>query len=147
VDRTGRVAGEQDVYAAGDATDVPIKQGGIAAQQADTAASSIAARLRADIEPEQFNPVLRGLLLTGRAPRYMRAETGRSDGDGWRVSDSALWWPPSKIAGRRLAPYLALRHDEPEDAPLGLSVEVDLSNQGAPQGSVSPARTGAAGSS
>jgi sulfide:quinone oxidoreductase len=125
VDGDGRVSGEEDVYAAGDATDVPIKQGGIAAQQADTAAASIAARLGADVAPEPFRPVLRGLLLTGGTPRYMRAEVSAGDGEDWRISDSALWWPPSKIAGRRLAPYLALRDGYPEDDPVGLSVEVD----------------------
>src|ERR1039458_9677848 len=36
------VSGVERVYAAGDATDFPIKFGGIAAQQADAAAASIA---------------------------------------------------------------------------------------------------------
>jgi sulfide:quinone oxidoreductase len=43
-DSFGQVAGETDVWAAGDATRFPVKQGGIAAQQADAAAESIAAR-------------------------------------------------------------------------------------------------------
>jgi sulfide:quinone oxidoreductase len=37
------VLGLTDVYAAGDLTQFPLKQGGTAAQQADAAASSIAA--------------------------------------------------------------------------------------------------------
>ena len=126
VDLHGAVAGEQDVYAAGDATSSPIKQGGVAAQQADAAAEAIAARAGAPLEPTPFRPVLRGLLLTGSAPRYMRAEVSGGRGEEWSVSEHPLWWPPSKIAGRWLAPYLALHHDELEEAPAGLPVNVDL---------------------
>jgi sulfide:quinone oxidoreductase len=120
------VHGEQDVYAAGDATNSPIKQGGVATQQADAAAEAIAARAGADVEPQPFRPVLRGLLLTGATPRYMRAELSGGRGADSRVSDHALWWPPSKIAGKRLAPYLALRHDELETEADGLHVEVEV---------------------
>jgi len=126
VDLHGLVRGEQDVYAAGDATNSPIKQGGVASQQADAAAEAIAARAGAAVDPQPFRPVLRGLLLTGATPRYMRAEVGGGRGEDWRVSDHALWWPPSKIAGKRLAPYLALRHDELENEPAGLAVDVEL---------------------
>ena len=45
VDRHGRVAGAPGVYAAGDATAFPIKQGGLATQQADAAPRAIAADL------------------------------------------------------------------------------------------------------
>jgi len=122
----GLVQGEQDVYAAGDATNSPIKQGGVASQQADAAAEAIAARAGAAVDPRPFRPVLRGLLLTGSTPRYMRAEVSGGRGEDWRVSDHALWWPPSKIAGKRLAPYLALRHDELENEPGGLPVDVEV---------------------
>jgi sulfide:quinone oxidoreductase len=127
VDLHGRVDGEQDVYAAGDATTSPIKQGGVATQQADAAAEAIAAEAGAPVAPKPFRPVLRGLLLTGSTPRYMRAEVSGGRGEDWAVSEHALWWPPSKIAGRWLAPYLALHHDELEDAPAGLPVEVQVS--------------------
>ena len=136
VDLHGLVHGEQDVYAAGDATNSPIKQGGVATQQADAAAEAIAARAGADVDPQPFRPVLRGLLLTGATPRYMRAEVSGGRGEDWRVSDHALWWPPSKIAGKRLAPYLALRHDELETEPDGLHVDVDV-----PAGAVSAEQT------
>jgi len=126
VDLHGLVHGEQDVYAAGDATNSPIKQGGVASQQADAAAEAIAARAGAAVDPQPFRPVLRGLLLTGSTPRYMRAEVSGGRGEDWRVSDHALWWPPSKIAGKRLAPYLALRHDELEKEPPGLPVTVEV---------------------
>ena len=132
-------SGEQDVYAAGDATNSPIKQGGVATQQADAAAEAIAARAGADVDPQPFRPVLRGLLLTGATPRYMRAEVSGGRGEEWRVSDHALWWPPSKIAGKRLAPYLALRHDELETEPDGLHVDVDV--PATEDGAVSPEQT------
>ncbi|HZN89643.1 MAG TPA: FAD/NAD(P)-binding oxidoreductase [Thermoleophilaceae bacterium] len=125
-DLHGLVRGERDVYAAGDATTCPIKQGGIATQQADAAAEAIAARLGADVEPEPFRPVLRGMLLTGKAPRFLRTDLSGTAGDSSTVSDQALWWPPNKIAGRWLAPYLALAHDELE-TPSGVPVDTDLS--------------------
>jgi sulfide:quinone oxidoreductase len=117
VDDHGRVGGVAGVFAAGDATSFPVKQGGLASQQADVVAATIAADLGALDAAPPFRPVLRGLLLTGGAPLYLRAElsakgtverTGHArpalHGD---ASTRALWWPPSKVAGRYLAPYLA----------------------------------------
>jgi sulfide:quinone oxidoreductase len=104
-DDFGRVVSEEDVYAAGDMTQFPLKQGGIAAQQADVAATAIAARSGAPVEPTVFRPVLRGLLLTGMAPRYLRAEAGTRPG----LDIEALWWPPAKIVGRYLTPFLAAK--------------------------------------
>ena len=49
VDAFGRVQGRHAVYAAGDATAFPLKQGGLAAQQADAVAESIAASLGAAV--------------------------------------------------------------------------------------------------
>jgi sulfide:quinone oxidoreductase len=116
-DAHGRVAGVERVFASGDATAFPIKQGGLATQQADAAAAAIAAAIGAIDQPAPFRPVLRGLLLTGGAPVYLRAELDTSGEPemtfaGARrlrgeVSSRALWWPPGKIAGRYLAPYLA----------------------------------------
>ena len=105
VDDHGRVRGLQDVYAAGDGTAAAIKQGGLAAQQAGSAASHIAARLGSQVAPAPARPVLRGLLLTQHGPRYLRAELDNPDGTS-TISDEPLWWPPSKIASRWLAPYL-----------------------------------------
>jgi sulfide:quinone oxidoreductase len=130
VDLHGRVDGERDVYAAGDATNCPIKQGGVATQQADAAAEAIAAAVGAPVDPAPFRPVLRGLLLTGSTPRYMRAEVSGGRGEDWSVSEQPLWWPPSKIAGRWLAPYLALHHQELEEAPAGLPVDVEVGTAG-----------------
>ena len=101
------------MLAAGDATTFPVKQGGLATQQADAAAATIAQELGAAVEPRPFRPVLRGLLLTGGAPLYLRAELdagGRAASGahgaapGGRGLSRALWWPPGKVAGRYLAP-------------------------------------------
>jgi sulfide:quinone oxidoreductase len=104
VDEHCRVVGTDRVYAAGDATDFPIKQGGIGAQQADAAAEAIAREVGAAASAAPFRPILRGMLLTGSRPRYMRADT--SGAERSILTDRPLWWPPDKIAGRYLAPYL-----------------------------------------
>jgi sulfide:quinone oxidoreductase len=127
-DLHGLVHGETDVYAAGDATTSPIKQGGVATQQADAAAEAIAARLGAPLEPHPFRPVLRGLLLTGAEPEFMRAEVSGGEDHRPAASTHALWWPPSKIAGHWLAPYLAQSQEEPEQEPTGLAVEAEVSS-------------------
>jgi sulfide:quinone oxidoreductase len=111
VDAHGRVQGLTGVYAAGDVTEAPVKQGGLAAQQAVAAAESIAARHGADLDPEPYRPILRGMLLTGGRERWMRAPTADTPGHT-RVSMQALWWPPTKIATRYLAPYLMGREAE-----------------------------------
>ena len=110
VDEHARVRGVTDVYAAGDATDSPIKQGGLAAQQAVAAAETIAAACGADLDPEPFRPLLRGLLLTGGHERWLRAPAGGTPA-ATHASLEALWWPPAKIATRYLAPVLAARED------------------------------------
>ena len=119
--------GLDDVYAAGDGTNFPIKQGGIGTQQADAAAEHIAARMGAAIEPAPFHPILRGKLLAGDESLNLSADVAGGAGEG-AVSDDYLWWPPQKIGGRYLAPYL-----EGEDTQLGLEpprhpmeVEVEL---------------------
>jgi sulfide:quinone oxidoreductase len=106
VDVHARVHGVECVYAAGDATDFAIKHGGISAQQADAAAESIAALAGAAVEPKPFHPMVHGMLLTGGAPRYLRARITGGQGFSSEVSEEALWTPPVKIAARYLAPYL-----------------------------------------
>ena len=101
--------GVEGVYAAGDITSFPVKQGGLATQQADAAARSIVSAAGSDIEPAPFAPVLQGLLLTGSAASYMRSELAGGHGETAVVAGDALWWPPAKIAGRYLGPFLAER--------------------------------------
>lgn len=107
-----RVEGLDDVYAVGDATWYPVKQGGLAAQQADVAAFAIAHAAGAGVEAFPFSPVLRGILLTGDTPQYLRGERGSA------AASSPLWSPVAKVAGRWLAPYVAARGSGLESHPL-----------------------------
>ena len=130
-DLHGKVYGTATVWAAGDAIAFPVKQGGLASQQALAAAQAIAARAGADVTPEPFRPVLRGVLLTGRGKAWLRKDQGSPEGEAER---HALFWPPTKIAGRYLSPYLAelaeaeALGDErrPGGQPVGLDLERDL---------------------
>jgi sulfide:quinone oxidoreductase len=105
VDSHGRVRGLRGVYCAGDATDFRVKQGGLAAQQADAVAAHIAAGLGAAVTPAPFSPVLRGMLFTGGDPQFLRTRD-LADAEEGTTSLAPLWWPPTKIAGRYLAPHL-----------------------------------------
>jgi sulfide:quinone oxidoreductase len=126
VDLHGLVRGLTDVYAAGDAISFPIKHGGLAALQADAVAEAIAARVGVPIHPEPFRPVIRGMLLTGDRPRYLESGQAGGEGESGGVSLRPLWWPPSKIAGRYLAPYLTAQ-GPPGPAPHGgLHVEMTI---------------------
>ena len=127
IDQHAQVRGVEDVYAAGDGVDFPIKQGGIATQQADAAAARIAHRLGAAVDPAPFRPVLRGKLLTGDESVSLRADVSGGAGEG-EASPDVLWWPPHKISGRYLAPllYHGEVHEEPEPPRHSLDVEVAL---------------------
>jgi sulfide:quinone oxidoreductase len=98
-----RVEGAEGVYAVGDVSWFPVKQGGLAAQQADVAASCIARTFDPDIDCPPFQPRLRAALLTGDGPIYLRAGQGGAPA----MSQAPLWWPPGKVAGRYLTPFIA----------------------------------------
>jgi sulfide:quinone oxidoreductase len=115
VDRHGQVRGAERVFAAGDATDFAVKHGGIASQQADAAAEAIAALAGAAIEPQPFDPVIRGMLLTAERPRYLTAHITGGHGFSSEITDEPTWSPGAKIAARYLAPYLQQR-DRAEQA-------------------------------
>ena len=104
VDDHCRVLGVQGVYAAGDGTSFAIKQGGIAAQQADTAARAIARRAGAGVPARPFRPRLQAKLYAGARDLYLReAIAGGAGAYASQASSQELWWPPSKV----VAPYLA----------------------------------------
>jgi len=105
VDRYGHVDGAAGVWAAGDATARPLKQGGLAAQQADVAARSIGAELGGHVTPVPYEPALRGVLLTGDAPRFLRRSAQSSVPSA--ASARPLWSAPGKVADGRVARYLA----------------------------------------
>jgi sulfide:quinone oxidoreductase len=116
-DDLGWVKGLERVLAVGDATSFPIKQGGLAAQQADAAAAAVAALAGAPVEPRPPDLLLRAALLTGPAPRFLRAAVADRDATS-TAGRSVLWWPPGKIAARYLAPYLAARTEGGQPPPL-----------------------------
>lgn len=105
-DGRGRVIGVPDVHVAGDAGTFPVKQGGLAAQQAEAIVVGLARRAGGTVRADPSAPVLRGVLLTEHGPRFLRAELADPDGTS-TFSAPPLWWPPTKIASRWLAPYLA----------------------------------------
>jgi sulfide:quinone oxidoreductase len=121
VDEHGQVRDVPGVYAAGDGTSFPIKQGGIAAQQAAAVARAIAHRAGATVVPEPFRPTLRAKLLTGNQAKFLREAIAGGAGAGASVAaDYTLWWPPSKVAAPYLGPYLAqLDHGDAVAAPAG----------------------------
>ncbi|HSI80998.1 MAG TPA: FAD-dependent oxidoreductase [Solirubrobacterales bacterium] len=127
IDPHARVVGTNSLFAAGDGTTFPIKQGGIASQQADAAAAQIAADLGAEVDPAPFHPVLRGKLIVGEESLHLRADAAGGAGEGTASADY-LWWPPHKVAARYLSRYLADEEDvgEPDLSAHPIDVEVAL---------------------
>jgi len=109
VDDHSRIIGAAHAFAIGDVTNFPVKQGGIATQQADVAVEAIAAELGCDVEAKPLDPVLRGILWTGAKPRYLFGWLGGGHGET-SVASERPPWPidnPSKLIGRFLTPFLA----------------------------------------
>ena len=103
----GSVPGAPDVWAVGDGSSFPVKQGGIACQQADSVAAAIARRLGIEVDEVPFMPTLRAWVWDGQSGTFLRAELpgGRTESTG-AAEDTPLWWPVAKVAGRFLAPFL-----------------------------------------
>jgi sulfide:quinone oxidoreductase len=114
IDPYGFVRGVAHVYAAGDCVQSPLKQGGLAAQQADVVAEAVARQAGMPVEQRALQPVLRGLLLTGEKRRFFRRDPQGADGAASEVQERPLWWPAVKLAGRHLAPYLKAEGVTPE---------------------------------
>jgi len=106
VDGEFRVRGVEDVWAAGDATDFNVKFGGLAAQQADRAAASIAAKAGAPAPEQEDQPEIRAILLTGREPRYLHARFVAGTGFDGELTTEPTWQPVAKINAHYLTPYL-----------------------------------------
>ena len=115
VDEHGAVPGADGVYAIGDVADHAVKQGGLAAQQADVAATAIAAGVGVPVRPRPFEAILRGVLLTGMTAAYLR-EGGSPRA---RVGYARSWSAPLKVAAHHLSAYLATGAEpERDDAAL-----------------------------
>jgi sulfide:quinone oxidoreductase len=95
------------VFAAGDSADFPVKHGGIGAQQADTAAAGVAHLAGTAPPPAPFEPVVRGMLLTGAQPLYLTAHL--FEGRGWHTElyDQPPWPADEKVVAEELGPLLA----------------------------------------
>jgi len=131
VDDACRVRDRPDVYAAGDGTTFPVKQGGIACQMADAIAQQLARRAGAVVDPEPFRPVLRGRLLTPAGAQALEHPLTGGHGDG-EAPVLRLWSPAHKVEGRYLSAWLQER-EEPTVAPVadpqpGVPVDVPLLN-------------------
>jgi hypothetical protein len=98
------VRGLAATYAAGDATDAPIKHGGIACEQADTIAAHIAAGADADVVPAPIELEPHGRLLVGAHRDLLRVGPAVPDES---AKTTPLWWPPTKVTGVYLSPWLA----------------------------------------
>jgi sulfide:quinone oxidoreductase len=110
IDACARVRNVQRAWAAGDGTDHPIKQGGVAAQLADTAARGIAQLAGVPLDVRPCAPIVEGVLMTGGTARYLRATPGGLDGVRESVCvELTHGAPPPKIAARYLGPHLSGR--------------------------------------
>jgi sulfide:quinone oxidoreductase len=109
-DSLGRVEGLANVYAAGDMTTYPIKQGGIAAQHADRVAQTIAAELGSPMKELRKPLILRARLLSGQGAVVLRAELDAlARPTGATVEHREFREAPElKVFGPYLTPYLAI---------------------------------------
>lgn len=114
VDDHCRIRGLSRVYAVGDVTDFPVKQGGIAAQQADVAAESIVASIRGEASSASFHPLLRGVLYTGEAPLYLSGYLTGGHGEGSTAGEESMWDGSAgeKIVAKYLTPFLRMETGE-----------------------------------
>jgi sulfide:quinone oxidoreductase len=106
VDEFSRVPGTaHHIFAAGDNTNLPLKHGGLGAQQADVAAAGIAAMAGVRLEIEPLRPVVRAVLHTGERPLYITAhlQDGHVESD---VSTDRAWPPEEKVVAEELGPFL-----------------------------------------
>jgi sulfide:quinone oxidoreductase len=111
-DAAGGLPGRPDLFAVGDITTFPVKQGGVATQQADIVAATLARRVGVPVNVPAARFVLGSQLLGLGEPLFLRAELG-TDGrftpstEAPPVSAEPPWWPAGKLFGRHLTPWMA----------------------------------------
>jgi sulfide:quinone oxidoreductase len=115
VDEYGRVQGEDCVFGAGDGTDGAVKQGGVAAQQAEVVALGVAYLAGVAVEPVPLRPVMRGVLLTGGDPLVV-GEPADLTATGGVATDADAPNAFGKIVAPRLTAYLAAHAPLPAGA-------------------------------
>jgi sulfide:quinone oxidoreductase len=103
------VRGMGNAYAAGDVTTFPVKQGGVATQQADVAAEAIAAELGCEVAAEPLDPILRGVLWTGAKPLYLSGYLAGGHGETSSAGEVPPWegGGEDKLVARYLTPFFA----------------------------------------
>jgi sulfide:quinone oxidoreductase len=125
-DELMRVSGVEAIWAAGDAAGFAIKQGGLAAQQADVAAAGIAAMAGAEVEVTPFRPVLRAALITGGTSEFMQAPAGVPQA-GVASDGPTEWSLRAKLAATHLGPHLtAPKGSQDGAAPGALALQTLL---------------------
>lgn len=100
-----RVPGIDDVWAVGDGTTNPVKQGGVACRQADVAAAQIVAAASGGAAPQgdEDPAALSAWMWDGRRGRVLPSGApGPAEG----AADPTPAWPVAKVGGRFLAPFL-----------------------------------------
>jgi sulfide:quinone oxidoreductase len=105
-DAAGRVDDLPGVYAAGDVTSFPIKQAGLATQQADRIASQIAAEVGVAAAGSAERQILQARLLGGDNPLFLRTEL---DTEGRTAGVTLVREEPpggAKVLARHLTEYL-----------------------------------------
>jgi sulfide:quinone oxidoreductase len=129
VDEHLRVLSLDGAYAVGDATAFPIKQGGLAAQQADAAAEAIAAAAGAPLDPHPFDPVLRAVLWTGGEPRYLYGRPTGGHGETSGISEQPTGpLHNGKVTARYLTPFIEALSAETGAAAAGATVAAQPSS-------------------
>ena len=139
VEPDGRVRGSERVWAAGDATSLVVKHALLAVGQAGAAAEAIAASIGVGGTPTRYRPRLRGIIVD---PSHWL------DQPVWVHPDEplthCLWWPPGRVTGPRLAPFIAQRdkalHLDFAWHPAGLPVDVPVAME--PGSDAEPGRDG-----
>ncbi|MCW3014635.1 MAG: hypothetical protein JWO02_1727 [Solirubrobacterales bacterium] len=108
VDAPGRVLGATSVHAAGDVTSRPLKEHGLAAQDAGIAATDIAREAGASRAGKPAPRVLRGTLVAtdGTTVHLRRVLDGR---DAGAASPEPLWPPRAATGAWRLTSWLEHR--------------------------------------
>jgi sulfide:quinone oxidoreductase len=123
VDGFGRVQGANRIWAAGEVTSFPVRQAGIAAQQALAVAASIAAEAGVDVESSPFRPSISGLLSRPGGARAAKGAEG--------TVSPTLWWPPEQLAGEHLSAHIGAKVGvNPPTGGDSIEVEVELGPDG-----------------
>jgi sulfide:quinone oxidoreductase len=93
------------VFAAGDAIDFPVKQGGVGSQAADVAAAAIAHQAGLDVSPIPFHPTVHAKLLTGTGAKFLSTRWIGGEGFDSVISDTPVG-STEKVTAAELSPYL-----------------------------------------